>query len=131
MFKISALSIAFFWLAKYLVFYLLLMVKQSNFALLEVTNINNKDDLLYYLWLFLFLPVTCTLFYSIPIYASFKAKNIYLSLIVFCLILITEYLFYTWMASQSDFLNGAYNSLVGIAVFYLFFFKELHRKFVQ
>lgn len=122
--KPSILNILSFWLVKYVAFYILLMFKNDNYALLRVDEIQNGDDLFYYLWLFLFLPVVCMLIFSVPLYLSLRVKKwAYLALIITA-ILIAEYFLYTWLASQTNLINGVYNGIFSLLFLLLFFFRR-------
>jgi hypothetical protein len=118
-------AILLFWLTKYVAFYILLMFKNKNYGLLKVYEIKNGEDLFYYLWLFLFLPVVCMIIFSAPVYFAFRMNRpIYFALITI-VVLAAEYLFYTWSASQADLMNGIYNGLVSIAFLLLFFYRYI------
>jgi hypothetical protein len=122
--KPSILNILSFWLVKYVAFYILLMFKNDNYALLRVDEIQNGDDLFYYLWLFLFLPVVCMLIFSVPLYLSLRVKKwAYLALIITA-ILIAEYFLYTWLASQTNLINGVYNGIFSLLFLLLFFLRR-------
>ncbi len=123
--KPSLVNIILFWLAKYLGFYVFIMFKNNNYALLKINTIKNGGDLFYYLWLFLFLPIISILIFLVPMYFSFKAKNpIYFTLII-AAILVIEYFLYTSLASQSNLMNGIYNGIISILFLTLFFFKYI------
>jgi hypothetical protein len=131
MLKPTVLSIVLFWFVKYIAFYVLLMFKNNNYALLKVNEIKNGGDVFYYLWLFLFLPVVCMIVFSAPIYFSFRVRSpIYFALII-ALILIVEYLFYTWSASQANLMNGVYNGIISILFLLLFYFKHISSLYQQ
>lgn len=102
-----------------------MMFKNDNYGLLKVNEIKNGGDLFYYLWLFLFLPIVCMVIFSAPVYFSFKVKRpIYFTLIIIA-VLIVEYFFYTWSASQADLMNGVYNGLISVAFLLLFFYRYI------
>lgn len=125
MFKPTVLNILFFWLVKYIAFYVFKMFESNNFAFLKVYEIKTGEDLFYYLWIFLFLPVVAMFIFTAPMYFSFKSKNaIYFALIIGA-ILIVEYLGYTFLASTSDLINGLYNGIISLLFFFLFFFKRI------
>jgi hypothetical protein len=129
--KPSLVNIILFWLAKYLGFYVFMMFKNNNYALLKLNTIKNREDLFYYLWLFLFLPVVSILIFSVPMYFSFKAKSpIYFTLIV-GVILVVEYFLYTSLASQSNLMNGIYNGIISILFLTLFFYKYIINVYKQ
>lgn len=125
MLKPTILNILLFWFIKYIVFYVLLMFKNKNYALLKVNEIRNGEDMFYYLWLFLFLPVMCMLIFSGPMYFSFKVKSLMSFMLIMATILIVEYLIYTWSASQANLMNGVYNGTISVLFLFLFFFKHI------
>lgn len=129
MLKPSILNILIFWFVKYLAFYILLMFKNNNYTLIGLSELKSGEDWFYYLWIFLFLPIVCMLIFSAPMYFLFKVKSpIYLVLII-AVILIGEYLFYTWSASQSNLMNGVYNGTISVLFLLLFFYKSITPKF--
>lgn len=118
-------NIVFFFFFKYFLFYILLMFKNGDYTFVQIGSLRNCEDVVYYLWLFLFLPVLCNIIFSVPLYFSFKIKQgIYfiLSLIV---ILVAEYFLYTYYASQADLMNGVYNGIISLLLLFLFFFKPI------
>jgi hypothetical protein len=129
--KPSLINIILFWFAKYLGLYVFMMFKNNNYALLIMNTIKDRDDLFYYLWLFLFLPVVSILIFSVPLYFSFKVKGpIYFTLIVSA-ILVVEYFLYTSLASQANLMNGIYNGIITILFLALFFYKYIIKFYKQ
>lgn len=101
------------------------MFKNGNYGLLKVNEIKNGEDLFYYLWLFLFLPIVCMVIFSTPVYFLFQVKRpIYFTLIIIA-VLVAEYLFYTWSASQADLMNGVFNGLISVVFLLLFFYRYI------
>lgn len=131
MLKPTVLNILLFWFVKYIAFYVLLMFKNNNYALLKVNEIKNGGDLFYYLWLFLFLPVVCMIVFSAPIYFSFRVKSLIYFALIIAAILIVEYLFYTWSASQANLMNGVYNGIISLLFLLLFFFRHISSLYQQ
>src|SRR5215213_8840518 len=116
MLRPNFINIFLFFLIKYILFYIFLMFKNDDYTFIDFGSIRNGEDLFYYLWLFLFLPVISCVFFSVPLYFSFRvAKAIFFFLIVF-LYLVTEYGLYTYLASQTNYLNGLYNAIIGIKI---------------
>lgn len=125
MLKVSFLNIALYYLTKYVAFYVLLMFKNKKYDLLKVGNISSGQDLFYYLWIFLFLPVVGIILFSVPLYYSFKVINVtYFSLIIVA-VLVVEYFVYTYLASQSDLMNGVYNGIISVVFLLIFFYKAI------
>lgn len=125
MLKSSVVNILLFWFVKYVVFYVFLMFKNSNYALLKVNEIKTGEDLFYYMWLFLFLPIVSMIIFSAPTYYLFKVKGMGYAILIAVLILVVEYFAYTWLASQANLMNGIYNGLITIFIFLLFFYKPM------
>lgn len=125
MLKLSILNILLFWFVKYIAFYVFMMFKNNNFAFLKVNEIKTGEDLFYYLWLFLFLPVVSMLIFTAPVYFSFKVKSLVYFALVIAAVLIVEYFVYTYLASTSDFMNGVYNGIISVLFLLLFFFRHI------
>lgn len=125
MLKPSFLNIVFFWLAKYLVFYLFKMFKGNNFAFIHLSNIKTADDFFYYLLTFLSLPIIFIILLALPMYYSMKSKTLHHFAIKMALILLSEYAVYTFIASPSNLLDGVFNGLISITLFTLFFLKHI------
>lgn len=125
MLKPYILNIVLFWLVKYIFFYLALMFKNPNYAFINFDNINNGQDLFYYLWLLLFMPVVCMVIFIAPVYSSFKTKNINTSFLLLLVVLLAEYFIYTYLVSPADLGNGILNTIISVLVFVTFFYKHL------
>jgi hypothetical protein len=125
MFKPSVLNILLFWFVKYIIFYVLHMFKTDNYTLVGFRELKTGEDWFLYLWMFLFLPVICSLIFTAPMYYSFKVKNVFYFVLIIVLILVVEYILYTWLASQADLSNGIYNGAITLLLFHLFFFSRI------
>lgn len=122
-------NIVFFIFLKYFVFYVVLMFKNNDFTFIELGSLRDAQDLFYYLWIFLFLPVSCTALFSAPIFVSFKLNNGIIFILIMTGILVAEYFFYTYFASPTDKMNGLYNALIGLSLFIVLFFKSIVKIF--
>jgi hypothetical protein len=129
--KISIRKILLFMSLKYLVFYVFMMFKNSNYALIEIGYLNSFGDVFYYLWIFLFLPIVCFVLFSAPIYYSFSKRNLNIFLLINAGVLIAEYILYTYFASQSNLFNGMYNTIISLLCFPVIFWKEIRELFVE
>ncbi len=118
-------NILLFWIVKYVAFYVFMMFKSNNYFLIKVNDIKNGSDLFYYLWLFLFLPVVSMIILSAPLYFSFKVKGLIYFLLIISVVLVAEYLIYTWSASQANLMNGVYNGIISILFLLLFFHRHI------
>ena len=123
--KPTILNIIFYALVKYILFYTFLMFKDNNYKLLEVSTLKNGEDWFYYLWLFLFMPILYMVILSLPLYYTFKIKNVFYFLILLGGIFVIEYIMYTYFASQANYMNGVINGIIGIALLLLFFYKAM------
>ncbi len=131
MFKPKFLNIICYFFVKYIAFYVLLMFKNHDFTLTNISELKNSRDWFYYLWLFLFLPVLNCLIFSAPIYFTFKIKNGIYFVLLMSAILIAEYFLYTYFASEADLKNGIYNAIISILFLFLFFYKHMRSLFKQ
>lgn len=126
MFKPVYKNIWLFFFVKYLVFYLILMVKNNDFTLIQLSELKTFQDVFYYLWMLLFLPVLGFILFSVPIYYAFKQKRIIYFILFIGLTLVAEYFMYTYFASQLNLVNGVYNGLLSLVFLSLFFFKHIN-----
>ena len=112
-------QVAIFFFLKYILFYVFLMLKNKNYQLIRTDSFTSWQDWFYYLFLILFLPtIELILFYPF-IHWLLKVKNkitFWVTLIPF---LAVEYLFYTYLASSSNWENGIYNSLFSVVAFFV------------
>ncbi|RYE37711.1 MAG: hypothetical protein EOP48_28275 [Sphingobacteriales bacterium] len=123
--KVTLPLIFLYGIVKYIIFYIFLMFKNNDYTLIEFGNVKTTQDLSYYVYLFLTLPIVFSICFSTPIYFSFKTKYISLFLAINCLVLAIEYFGYTYLASATDFTNGLYNVLISLLVFFLIFGKSI------
>lgn len=131
MLKPTVINILLFWFAKYIAFYVLMMFKNNNYALIGLDNLKTGEDWFYYLWIFLFLPVVCMVVFSTPVYFSFRVKSLIYFVLIIAAILVTEYLFYTWSASQVNLMNGIYNGIISLLFLVLFFYRHISSFYQQ
>ena len=128
MMKPTFLNIIFYVFVKYLLFYLFMMIRNDNYYFIN-PGIRDNADLFYYLWMFLFFPILISILFLTPIYFSFKLKKLVYFVIVNIVILIIEYLLYTYLASQLNLWNGISSIIISIILFILFFYKAIRAKF--
>lgn len=127
--KIS--NILLFIFLKYLFFYIFLMFKNDNYALISFGNLNSFQDLFYYLFLFLTLPIFFSIILIIPIYFILKTKKIYLFFLSMLVVLLFEYFLYTYLASQANFWNGVFNGVFSVIFLCLFFYKSIKHNLIK
>jgi len=125
MLKPNVAGIIAYFFIKYTAFYILLMLLNNNYSFIRIDKLRNVSDIFYYLFLFLFLPISMCLLFIAPLYFSFKLKNLFSFAIIFIAILLLEYFLYTYLASQTNALNGFYNMLISTVIFAVFFYKKI------
>lgn len=125
--KLTILKTLIYFLAKYIIFYLFLAVKNNDFYFFEVSNMKY----FMYWWLLLSLSLFCFLIFCIPIFLVLKSKNKSIFITFFLLMLVSEYLIYTYLESQLDLLNGIYNEIIGLLLFIVIFYKQIKIVFAK
>lgn len=125
MFESNIKKILLFIFLKYLVFYLVMMFKNGNYALISLNELKTTQDVFYYLWIFFFLPILISILFVAPLNYAFMAKRgtIFIAIIVSFFIL--EYFIYIYLASQANLINGILNTLVGLIIFIILFYKTI------
>jgi len=131
MMKTTFKNVLLYIFLKYLIFYVFLMFKNSNYALIRLQDLKTMTDWLYYLWIFLFLPAISAILFTAPIYYSFRAKRAIYFILLISAVLVAEYFLYTYFASESDLMNGVYNGIISILLFLLFFYRNIGLIFNQ
>jgi hypothetical protein len=101
------------------------MFRNNDFTLIQVSDLKNGDDWFLYLWMFLFLPVLCSILFTAPIYYILKVESIVFFILLIGLVFIAEYFLYTYFASQLDLMNGVYNGIISLFFLLIFFFKHI------
>lgn len=125
MLSIGWRSLFLFWILKYVLYFVILSIINQNAYLYSIYEIETSADLFYYLWLFLFFPICMFLVSGLPILHATKKNGRILFMSVSVSVLAFEYVFYTMMASTSNFYNGAINLLCSVLVFVALFYARL------
>lgn len=123
--KPKALNISTYILLKYFILYVVLMIKNENYFFLKVNNISSGEDLFYYLWLLLSLPILFIILLTAPLYFIFKIKSKKWFMLLISFLFIFEFFIYTTLASSSNYFNGVYNFVIGTLLLFLFFHKSI------
>ncbi len=113
---------------KYFLFYILMMFKNDNYALISVENLKTFQDIVYYCFIFLALPTLFTVVLTVPIYYTFKLNNLHIFSGLIFILLAIECLVYTYLASQLDYLNGVYLLIISVLVLTCIFYKAIISK---
>lgn len=133
MLKPSFRNILLYLFVKYLVFCLILAFRENRFKKLVVNNSQGAQDMatnsFYYVLYVMIFIVALMLVFSAPFYYAFKVKRPVFFALLISVILVVEYLLYTYLASPSDVMNGLYNGVISIIFLFVFFFKTLKEKF--
>lgn len=116
------IKIILYFLSKYIVFYSLYALLNKNYSVFKLTEIKTLDSLIYYLFLFLTLPLSCIIIFTFFIYLSVEMKKT-LYLLIF---LLGEYILYSYLTSTKiiDF-NGLLNLFISIVFLFIFFKKQI------
>jgi hypothetical protein len=121
MFKPSFLNIVYFIFIKYLVYYLAFVI--GTYDPEHVSSEVSIKSIVYIILIMLPLPVAYTLFFSAPLYYSFRLKWGYF-ILIFLAVLGGEYFLFTYFTSQDVFDKySILNAIITLANFVLFFFK--------
>lgn len=113
---------------KYLVFYIFMMFKNQDYTLNSIFKLKTFVDWLYYLYLFLSLPIAYCMLFIVMLHYALTAKKKWICISILIVIFGMEYLIYTSLASSSNYFNGLYNAIIGAAVLWLFFYKTVKGK---
>lgn len=127
MFEPTIKKIVLFIFIKYLAFYIFMMFKNGNYALIKLNELRTLQDVFYYMWIFLFLPTLVSILFTAPIYYAFKTNQPALFVLIIGLFFVAEYYIYTNLASQIDLNNGLYNAFLGLLVLIILFFNPISR----
>jgi len=126
MVKPRVLTILVYFLSKYLAFYVFLMFKNNDFTLVRFSALRGFEDVFFYLWMFLFLPIVCFLVLGAPLYSALRnVRSPVLLLMILSGVVVLEYFMYTYLASQANWVNGIYNGLISVLLLFLFFYKRI------
>ena len=128
MLKPKFVNVLLFIFVKYLLFYIFLMFKNNDYSLVQIGALKNSEDIFFYFWIFLFLPVTNIFLFSVPIYFVLRVKKVIYFMLLLSIVLIAEYLLYTYFASQTNLMNGVYNGIISLLLLYLFFFQHIMKQ---
>lgn len=114
--------------AKYLVFYIFMMFKNQDYTLISIFKLKTFVGWLYYLYLFLSLPIAYSMLFIVMLHYAITAKNLWKCISVLTVIFGLEYVVYTAMASSSNYFTGLYNAVLSAGVLWLFFYKSVRSK---
>ena len=132
MLKPTFLNICISIFFKYVLFYILLMVINDDFQLLQINNIKNGQDLFYYLWIVLFFPVVDIILFALPIYFSFNAKK-HINYVLYIIPILTiEYFIYAYFTSQKIINQDAFfKVIISFILLLVLFHKTIRLKFIE
>ena len=130
MLKPKYLNVVLCFFIKYVAFFICLAFIGNRFKTIVINDSANTREFLmntmYYAEAILFSTIVFFLpIFPTMIYLSFKVKNRILFSLLIIAVIIAEYSYYTYMASQSNYLNGIYNGLITILFLAIFFYKAI------
>ena len=125
MIKPTYIKILLFILIKYICFYIFLMVKNSDYKLLEWENIKSGNSLLYFSIIMVVPILLSILVSSVPLYLSFRSTNSLTFILIIVLAFILEYFAYIYSTSEMYFYdwNGVFNVFISTILFFVLFYK--------
>lgn len=127
--NLKFINIIFYSIVRYLVFFVILAFLENRFKSIVIDNSENRKELfsntLYYILSFADILVLFTFVFSIPLYFLIKKTNGIYFILLYIILLVIEYVSYTYLASPSDVKNGIYNGIIGILFLPLFFHKYI------
>ena len=130
MLKPTVLNICISILLKYLIFYIILMMINNEFKLLQINNIKNGTDLFYYLWIVLFFPIVDMILFAAPLYFGLKARKALSFIMIIIITLLIEYFIYAYFTSQKLVNRDAlFKVIISLIILFIFFYKTIRSKF--
>ncbi len=125
------LNIVFYIFLRHLIFYIFMMIKNNRLNILNANNFKSIEDIIYYILIFLPLPLISIILSSVPIYLTFKKGNVITFFMTFSIVFLIEYSIYTYLASEADPLNGIYYILIGFLLLLILFYKSIKLIFTK
>ncbi|VFA41230.1 Uncharacterised protein [Chryseobacterium indologenes] len=130
MLKPTVLNICISILLKYLIFYIILMMINNEFKLLQINNIKNGTDLFYYLWIVLFFPIVDMILFAAPLYFGLKARKALSFIMIIVITFLIEYFIYAYFTSQKLVNRDAlFKVIISLIILFIFFYKTIRSKF--
>lgn len=107
---------------KWVLFYSYQYIESGN--KLDWNKVQNKEDILYTLWMLLALPLLETLILALPFHLALKQKGVFL-LLILILVFVLEFAI-GWFATNQKFALWMVVKLaLSIGLFFLFYRKQL------
>ncbi len=128
MVKPKIINLILFFLAKECCFYLFWNLKRMNFT---IDSWEFTGSFIYDLLLILPLVVVELVLFLLPLKYAFKTGKLSLSFGIILLFFILDYYLYLNLASPSSREPGIYFTLIGFALFFIFFYRVLVSKISQ
>ena len=126
MFNLNFKNIIISIFIKTLIFYIILMISNNDFRILQLSNVKNGLDLFYFLWILLFFPIIDIILFSVPLFYVFRIKNYLYFFAIFLVIMSAEYFIYAYFTSQKAINQDAsLKVLVSFMTLFLFFYKRI------
>src|SRR5687767_15067742 len=106
---------------KYICWYIFHMIKIKQYTFIDIHKLKTTADFLFYLYIFLFFPITTLIFLTWPLFYTFKLSKIWAIFSIWIVVFGLEFIWYTFMASENNLYNGLFNFLISVLVFCIFF----------
>lgn len=134
MFKISFFNGVYYLLIKYIIFSFFLAFIGDRFKNIVINNAETTQEVfkltLGYVLYILFYIVFLILLFCAPLYYILKIKKGIYFLILLIAFYVAEFFIYTQFFSPSDKTLGVYNTIIGILLMGIFFYKSIRLKLI-
>lgn len=134
MFKISFFNGVYYLLIKYIIFSFFLAFIGDRFKNIVINNAETTQEVfkltLGYVLYILFYIVILILLFCAPLYYILKIKKGIYFLILLIAFYVAEFFIYTQFFSPSDKTLGIYNTIIGILLMGIFFYKSIRLKLI-
>jgi hypothetical protein len=128
--KLKISNIILYLFSTCIALYILIMFKNQDFKLLEKSNLIEGHSLIYFTFVMLPFPLLIIILFYIPMFYVFKIKNVFIFCLVINIILIAQYLVYTFMTSRKLYdMNGVYYIVLSYLFLVIFFHRQIKSKF--
>lgn len=133
MFKINGISVFIYLLLKYIFFFTVLAFVGDRFKHIVLDHATRHAEIFklsldYTLYVLIYtIPMILILFFPLQFILTLKSKKWFIFFIL--LLYIAEYFIYTYLYASSNKSLGVYNSVIGVILLWLFFYKSIIIKF--
>ncbi|GAA4393208.1 hypothetical protein [Hymenobacter koreensis] len=125
-------NVALSFLVKYPLFYAGNIVYQSSYQWLGLSALKSGQDVLYWLWMFGFLPVVSILLFAVPLSLILRLSRPVTFSCALAGFVVVDYAFYVFFTSQKLIdSHGFYHETVGLSVLAFLFHRRIRAIFTS